>query len=243
MSNLLPHSIFAYSMLYEPVNPTLAAMFVFFRQAFHSFCLFSLLEMSCISFLVLHIWKRTPPINEDFFLTFLGVLNVTLATLLGATDVLFKRYWYYVVQSLPPTPESFRASASTITIFGSIIAIVLNIVNVALNKMKKVNAVHPIPVNSGIYNNVAKNGEVLTIKHIYHISVAAVLVTIATVVHKMVQRIYKEENQDNLYALYYLIVAVIVSAFTPCFALYKIKNMRIFVADLLKRPRAVLFYD
>ena len=230
-------------MLFEPVNPTLAAMFVFFRQAFNSFSLFSVLEISCVSFLVLHVWKRAPPINDDFFLTFLVALNVTLATLLGVIDVLFKRYWYYVVQSLPPTPESFRSFASTFTIVGSIAGIILNIVNVALNKKKKVTAVHPIPVNPGIYNNVAKNDEVLTFKHIFNISVIAILVTIATVVHKMVQRKTKVENHDNLYTLYYLIVAVIASAFTPCFALYKIKNMRIFAADLFKRARAMLLND
>lgn len=234
--------MFAYSMLSEPVNPMLATMFVFFRQALQSFSLLSLLEMSCISFLVLHIWKRAPPINEDFFLTFLVVLNVTLAILLGATDAILKRYWYFVVQSLPPTPESFQVTTSTITALGSIIAITLNIVNVVLSKIRRVTSI-VLPINNpgSIYNNVAKNEKVLTIKHLFHISIIAILVTIATVVHKMVQRKTKEENYDNLYALHYLIVAVIVSAFTPCFALYKIRNMRLFVADLVSRARTVLF--
>lgn len=72
-------SIVVGSVLIGPLGPISAGIFATLGAFRVIFVLLSFIESVIVRFLILRVWKRHPPINEDFFALFALVFNYTLS--------------------------------------------------------------------------------------------------------------------------------------------------------------------
>ena len=87
--NLVLNNILGFFVLCNTqLHPFLIATYKFGLMSASSYFSMSVIEVAILKFLTIFIWKRVPPIEDQFTITFLTIINIFVSVLVGSSRFL-----------------------------------------------------------------------------------------------------------------------------------------------------------